>query len=32
MDLTMIIILSKKCQEENLRNNLLVSDKLLENT
>ena len=32
MDLTMIIILSKKSQEENLRNNLLVSDKLLENT
>ena len=31
MDLTMIIILSKKSQEENLRNNLLVSDKLLEN-
>ena len=32
MDLTMIIILSKKSQEENLRKNLLVSDKLLENT
>ena len=32
MDLTMIIILSKKSQEETLRKNLLVSDKLLENT